>query len=174
MSFRVHRWSLARKSAVLFVSGVSVVALSITGVSSASAADRVEFAGSVPSWATTANDQGVEAADTSIEGEVYLPLRNAAAATALATAASTPGDRGYRKTMSPAQWITTFSPTQSDLDSVVGYLKSQGLTISAVPASRWDPRSRHRCTATATRVTDWSRHPLLRRCRPRPLARSPG
>jgi subtilase family serine protease len=121
---------------VLFVSAVSVVALSITGVSSASAADRVAFEGSVPSWATAANDQGVEAADTSVEGEVYLPLRNAAAATALATASSTPGDRGYRKTLSPTQWIKTFSPTQSDLDSVVGYLKSQGLTISAVPASR--------------------------------------
>jgi subtilase family serine protease len=136
MSSRIQNWSLARKSAVLIVSAASVVALSITGVSSASAADRVEFAGSVPSWATAANDQGVEAADTSVEGEVYLPLRNAAAATALATAASTPGARGYRKTLSPDQWIRTFSPTQADLDSVVGYLKSQGLTISAVPASR--------------------------------------
>jgi subtilase family serine protease len=136
MSSRIHIWSLARKSAVLVVSAASVVALSITGVSTASAADRVEFAGSVPSWATSANDQGLAAADTSVEGEVYLPLRNAATAAALATAASTPGDRGYRKTLSPDQWIKTFSPTQADLDSVVAYLKSQGLTISAVPASR--------------------------------------
>lgn len=114
----------------------TVIALSLTGGATASAADRVSFAGSVPSWATPANDAGVTAADQSVEGEMYLPLRDQAGAEALATAASTPGAHGYRQFLSPQQWIQRFSPTQADVDQQVAMLKAKGLTISAVPASR--------------------------------------
>jgi subtilase family serine protease len=114
----------------------TVIALSLTGASAAIAVDRVSFAGAVPRWATSANDAGATKADQTVEGEVYLPLRDAAGAATLATAVSTPGTPRYRQFLSPAQWIERFSPTQADSDAVVASLTKQGLTISAVPASR--------------------------------------
>lgn len=125
----------------LLVTGAAVVALSFTGITSASAATptpagRVAFAGSVPKWATAANDAGATAATETVEGEIYLPLRNSAAAASLATNVSTPGSPQYRKTVTPAQWIATFSPTQADINEAVAYLKAQKLTVTAVPASR--------------------------------------
>lgn len=127
---------VGRRAAAILATTACVVGLSMTGVAGASASDRVAYGGSVPSWATHANDDGAAAADTSVEGEIYLPLRHAAAAKALANAVSTPGSRGYRHALSPKQWIQRFSPTQADLNAVVAYLKSKGLTISAVPKSR--------------------------------------
>ncbi|HEY0260784.1 MAG TPA: S53 family peptidase [Lacisediminihabitans sp.] len=114
----------------------AVIGLSVTGTTAAVAADRVSYPGSHPSWATQANDQGAAADDETVEGEIYLPLRDPAGAEALATAVSTPGLRGYRAPLSPQQWISRFSPTQADTDAVVDFLKSQGLTITAVPTSR--------------------------------------
>ncbi|MBW8872469.1 MAG: hypothetical protein JF618_10030, partial [Leifsonia sp.] len=94
------------------------------------------YAGSVPSWATAANDAGAAPADETVEGEIYLPLRDQRGAEALAKAVSNPLDRGYRKALTPKQWINRFSPSQADSDAVVSFLKAAGLTISAVPDSR--------------------------------------
>ncbi|MBT2502930.1 S8/S53 family peptidase [Curtobacterium sp. ISL-83] len=90
---------------------------------------------SVPAWATASNDTGAVAADTDVEGEVYLPLKNQAGAEALATAVSTPGTARYRKPLTPAAWIAKFAPTKADADQVTGFLRAQGLSITAVPAS---------------------------------------
>lgn len=136
MSSFLSRRSSHQKALGALASIACVIALSMTGVSAASAADSVSYADSVPSWATAANDAGVAADDTSVEGEVYLPLQHADEAAALATAASTPGARGYRHTLNPRDWIRRFSPSQASVNSVVAYLKAQGLTISAVPQSR--------------------------------------
>lgn len=89
----------------------------------------------MPTWATAANDQG-PAVDTSVEGEIFLPLRNAAVAKATALAVSTPGNPQYKKWLSPHQWIQRFSPTRADVAAVVDYLKAQGMIITAVPESR--------------------------------------
>ncbi|KQO62461.1 hypothetical protein ASF23_10725 [Curtobacterium sp. Leaf261] len=93
------------------------------------------MSGSVPAWATAANDAGAAPADTSVEGEIYLPLRDQAGATALATAVSTPGTSQYRHPLTPAAWIAKYAPTKADADQVTGYLRAHGLTITAVPAS---------------------------------------
>jgi len=114
----------------------TVIALSLSGVSTASAADRESFAGAVPRWATPAHDAGVTAPAASVEGEIYLPLRDQAGAEAYATAASTPGSSAYRQFLSPTAWIDRFSPTQADSDAVVASLTAKGLTVSPVPASR--------------------------------------
>ena len=114
----------------------TVIALSLSGVSTASAADRQSFAGAVPRWATPAHDAGVTAPTASVEGEIYLPLRDQPGAEAYATAASTPGSSAYRQFLSPTAWIDRFSPTQADSDAVVASLTAKGLTVSAVPASR--------------------------------------
>jgi subtilase family serine protease len=126
----------ARAVVGIVATAASVIGLSMFGATGAQAADRVHFSGAVPSWATHANDAGTPAADTSIEGELYLPLRNQAGAVALATAVSTPGGTGYRKSLSPAAWIKAYSPTQASANTVLNYLKTEGLTITAVPKSR--------------------------------------
>jgi subtilase family serine protease len=67
---------------------------------------------------------------------LYLPLRNEAAAEALATAVSSPLSPQYRHALSPDAWIARFAPTKSDSNALVSYLKSQGVTIISVPKSR--------------------------------------
>jgi subtilase family serine protease len=130
-----HRQASIRRGATILVAAVAGLALSITGVSAASAATSTSYPGAVPNWATAANDQGAAAPAVTFEGEMFLPLRNAGAAQALATAVSTPGI-GYRLSLTPAQWISRFAPTQADSDALISYLKSRGLSIKAVPASR--------------------------------------
>ena len=127
---------LARRAAAITAGVATIIGMSFVGAGSASAADRTTFAGSKPAWATTADATGTPPADTSIEGEVYLPLRNEAAAEALATAVSSPLSPQYRHPLSPEAWIARFAPTRSDSNSLVKYLKSQGVTIISVPKSR--------------------------------------
>ncbi|WP_217498553.1 S53 family peptidase [Leifsonia sp. C5G2] len=135
MALRTTR-SLHKRALGIVATTTAVVALSLAGTSAANAADRVPYAGSVPSWATPANDAGAAAADTTVQGEIYLPLRDQKGAEALAKAVSNPLDRGYRKALSPQQWINRFSPTKADFDSVVSFIKTAGLTIQGVPDSR--------------------------------------
>jgi subtilase family serine protease len=127
---------LGRRAVAIIAGAATLIGLSIAGAAPASAADRTTFAGSKPTWAVTANDAGAPAADTSIEGEVYLPLRNEAAAEALAAAVSSPTSFLYRHPMAPDAWIARFSPTRADSNALVKYLKSQGVTIISVPKSR--------------------------------------
>ncbi len=125
-----------RRTLGIVATATTVIALSLSGVSTASAADRDSFPGSVPRWATAANDAGVTAADATLEGEIYLPLRDEAGAAAFATAVSTPGTREYRHFLPPQAWIARYAPKKKDVDTVVDSLTSKGLTISAIPASR--------------------------------------
>jgi len=135
MALRTTR-SLHKRALGIIATTSAVVALSLAGASAANAADRVTYAGSVPSWATASNDAGAAPADTTVQGEIYLPLRDQQGAEALAKAVSSPLDRGYRKALSPQQWINRFSPTQADFDALVSFIKAAGLTIQGVPASR--------------------------------------
>ena len=127
---------LTRRATAILAAGASIIALSATGISAADAATRVDYSGSVPGWATSANDSGTPAADASVEGELYLKLRDQQGAANLAIAVSTPGNRQYRHWLSPGAWIARFSPTQKTYDSTVSYLKSKGLTITGTPDSR--------------------------------------
>ncbi|MDQ6753957.1 MAG: S53 family peptidase [Actinomycetota bacterium] len=94
------------------------------------------FPGAVPSWANPANDQGPAPAATSVEGEIYLPLRDQAGAEKFATAVSAPDNELHKHWLSPEKWISAYSPSQEDSDAVVAHLTSLGMTISAVPDSR--------------------------------------
>jgi subtilase family serine protease len=125
-----------KRAAAIIAGAATLVALSFVGAGPASASSRTTFNGSKPSWAVSANSDGTPADDTTVEGEIYLPLRNEAAAEALATAVSSPTSPLYRHSMSPSAWITKFSPTKSDSNQLVTYLKGQGVTIVSVPKSR--------------------------------------
>ncbi|GAA1449370.1 S53 family peptidase [Leifsonia poae] len=136
MRTRITGRALHKRTAGIIATTAAVVALSMTGVGAANAADRVTFSDSVPKWATSANDAGAAPADETIEGEIFLPLRNAAGAEALAKAVSSPTNHSYRKALSPSQWIKNFSPSKADYDSVLRFLKTAGLTVNGTPASR--------------------------------------
>lgn len=130
---RPHRTAvLAAATAV-----TTLTAFGLTGGSAVAAVSpEAAVAGSVPSWATPNNDQGVAPADISVEGEIYLPLRDEAGAQALALAVSAPGSSSYGKYLTPQQWINTYSPTRRDFNDIVKFVKSEGLTVTATPQSR--------------------------------------
>jgi subtilase family serine protease len=101
----------------------------------ATPAGRAFFPGSVPTFVSAATDAG-PAANTTVEGEIYLPLRDTIGAQAFATAVSTPGNRLYGKYLSPQAWIAKYSPTRADFNAVKKYLVDSGETVYATPASR--------------------------------------
>lgn len=136
MTSRVIRRALHKRTVGILATATAVIALSVTGIAGANASDRVSYGGSVPKWATSANDAGAAPAAQTVEGELFLPLRNQAGAEALAKAVSSPLNTAFRHGLTAAQWIQRFSPTKADSDALVAYLVSKGLTISAVPASR--------------------------------------
>jgi len=113
-----------------------VVAFGTTGAMAAPVSPDTTFSGAMPSWAQPANSEGAAPAADTVEGEIYFQLRDLAGAKALATAVSTPGNRSYGKWLTPAQWIGRYSPTQKSYNSVLNYLKKQGMTISGMPDSR--------------------------------------
>ncbi|MET4004583.1 subtilase family serine protease [Arthrobacter sp. UYCu511] len=113
-----------------------VLAFGTTAATAAPTSSDTAYPGGVPSWAQPANNEGAAAADTTVEGEIYFQLRDLRGAKALATAVSTPGNRSYGQWLSPAQWIGRYSPTQKSYDSVLTYLKDQGLVITGTPESR--------------------------------------
>ncbi|PPF79883.1 hypothetical protein C5B96_11530 [Subtercola sp. Z020] len=96
----------------------------------------MDYGGSVPAWATSANDTGAAAADKTVEGEIFLPLRDAAGAAALAAAVSAPTSPTYKQFLTPDQWIAKYSPTKATSDAVVSLLTAAGASITAVPDSR--------------------------------------
>ncbi|SDQ70264.1 Subtilase family protein [Curtobacterium sp. UNCCL20] len=129
------RSTTTRTTAIALTTAACTIGAVLFAAGPADAATRHTLPDSTPAWATSANDAGTVAASTDVEGEVYLPLQDQRGAEALATAVSTPGTAQYRKPLSPAAWIKRFAPTKADADQVTGYLRAQGLTITAVPAS---------------------------------------
>ncbi|MCU1605830.1 MAG: family peptidase [Modestobacter sp.] len=113
-----------------------IAALELGSAGPGSAAAAVVYPGSVPPWATAANDAGTAPAAGTVEGELYLSLRDLPGATALATAVSTPGTGKYHHWVSPAQWIDRFSPTAQEYRGLLDRLRAVGLTITGTPASR--------------------------------------
>jgi len=126
----------ARRIAAVITGAATLIGLSLAGAAPASAADRTTFQGSQPSWAVSANSSGTPAADTSVEGELYLPLRDEAGAEALAVAVSSPTSPLYRHPLTPDAWIAKYSPTPASANALVTYLIAQGVRIVSVPKSR--------------------------------------
>ena len=125
----------AQNVCALAVVGLAAGALVGTAGSAGAAPARHVYLGSVPGFVSAKTDAG-PAADTTVEGEVFLSLRNEVGAQAFATAVSTPGNPAYGKYLSPAAWIAKYSPTKATLNAVEKYLIQSGQTIYATPASR--------------------------------------
>jgi subtilase family serine protease len=111
-------------------------ALAAVPATASAAPGRHAYPGSVPGFVSDRNDAGQADADTTVEGELFLPLRDPAGAQALATAVSTPGNPQYGKYLPPQAWIGRFAPTPATLKAAEKYLTDNGATIWATPASR--------------------------------------
>ncbi len=96
---------------------------------------RTVLAGSKPSWAISSNLVGPATASASVGFRVYLGWRNDAAVQALAQAVSDPSSPSYRQYLSPAQFRSKFSPTDSSVGAVKSWLVSQGFHIVYTPAN---------------------------------------
>lgn len=125
-----------RRLLVLVTGVTTAAALSLGGATAANAAGNERFPAAKPSWAKSANDAGAAAADTTVEGEVFLDLKDQAGAESFAKSVSTPGSKTYGKYLSANAWIDRFSPSKSDFAAVVKGLKDAGFTITGSPKSR--------------------------------------
>jgi len=105
---------------------------SVTGPGAA----RVTLAGSVPGFVRAGRLVGAVPAASPVDFEVLLGLRHAAAAAADARARTTPGSPLYAHWLSDAAFRRAYSPTSGEVAAVSSWLRSQGLRVSAVAASR--------------------------------------
>jgi len=88
-----------------------------------------------PQWATPQSKVADVAAGSAVTFRVYLKTRNEAGAEAVAKAVSDPTSSAYGQYLSPAQVKAQFAPTQSQVDSVRGWLGSSGFAIDSVPSN---------------------------------------
>jgi subtilase family serine protease len=75
-------------------------------------------------------------ADAPVDFSVGLQLSDPAGALAFERSVSDPASASYRHYLTPAQWERRFSPSQSSVDTVTSWLRSQGITVDAVTPDR--------------------------------------
>jgi len=119
--------------------GVSTGALLFTTLgiqANAAGTSGTSIAGSRPAWASKATDLGALPGSKAVDFQVVLGLRNAAAAEQEVAAVSTPGSSSYGHFLTDAHFDATFAPAASTEAAVASWLRSAGLTIVGVAASR--------------------------------------
>ncbi len=117
------------------LTGALALAMALPTIAQASGDTGRHVVGSAPSW--TAHARRVAAVPSSATQHLtfVLALRDPAGAQALADAVSTPGSAQYGHFVSAAAWRARFAPTSDQVATVSKWLRSQGLTIGAVPAN---------------------------------------
>ncbi len=108
---------------------VTLALVLLLPMTAAGAAARSTLRGSVPPWASPANKSSAANATDWVNFRVYLGLRDAAGAEALARAVSDPRSKSYGKYVSAAQFERQFAPAATDADAVASWLSSQGLGV---------------------------------------------
>ncbi len=76
----------------------------------------------------TAIDAGPLNPQTNISVVVGLKTQNVSALQQLVKAQNTPGNAAYQTTITPAQFLSTYAPTSSQVQAVTSYLQSFGFT----------------------------------------------
>ncbi|MDH6119613.1 subtilase family serine protease [Kitasatospora sp. GAS204A] len=111
--------------------------LSVTAAQAATpnATPRVALPDTVTPAVSHSQKQGDVPAAQQISVAVGLKLRNTADLDKFLADVANPASPNYGHYLTPAQFAARYAPTQADVDHVVGYLKSQGLTVS-VSANR--------------------------------------
>ncbi|MGV9247107.1 S53 family peptidase [Streptomyces sp. NPDC003710] len=105
------------------------------GIPAAHAADnpgRASLAGTKPAWATAKADKGAASNSAQVSARVYLAGRDAAGLAAYAKAVSDPSSPLYGKYLNAKQTQARFGATKAQVSAVKSWLKSAGLTVTAV------------------------------------------
>jgi subtilase family serine protease len=129
MSIRLTRVRVATAAIIALSLGVAVNG---AGVAS-SASGRTALAGSVPGWAKSSNLKGAAAGSDNVGFRVYLGWRNGSAVKALAKAVSNPASASYGHYLTPQQFRQRFAPSQSGVNAVESWLRSQRFRVDYVP-----------------------------------------
>ena len=95
----------------------------------AASPSRSAVPGSVPRWAQPSRDRGDAASNRPVTVTVYLPLRDADGAAALAQQVSDPTSAGYGQYLTPAAFTKRFGASDADVSSVASFLRGAGLTV---------------------------------------------
>ena len=130
------RRSLIVLGSVALAVPVLVAPLDQVGAGSADAA-RVRLVGSMPLLPVGVIPSAAVPPDERVEIQVHLLLRDQAGADALALAVATPGNPLRGRYLTPQQFRARFSPTEATVAKVSGWLTSQDLTVTGVPANRF-------------------------------------
>ncbi|MEU2058972.1 S53 family peptidase [Streptomyces sp. NPDC013455] len=107
----------------------------VLGVPTAHAADspaRDVLKGTRPLWATATADRGATPDSARVEARVYLAGKDAAGLAAYAEAVSDPGSPLYGAYLSAKKAQARFGATKAQVAAVTSWLKSAGLTVTAV------------------------------------------
>jgi len=94
---------------------------------------RATLVGNVPPWAKSANFKTAANATDSIGFRVYLGWTDPAAVEALAKAVSDPRSASYGRYLTPQQFRQQFAPSQSQVNGVQSWLRSQGFRVDYTP-----------------------------------------
>ena len=94
---------------------------------------RATLVGNVPPWAKSANFKTAANATDSIGFRVYLGWTDPAAVEALAKAVSDPRSASYGQYLTPQQFRQQFAPSQSQVNAVQSWLRSQGFRVDYTP-----------------------------------------
>lgn len=130
------RMSRARRRAGLSMAATlpllaGALALGIPSASADSApAGRDALQGTKPVWATAKADQGATADSAKVSVRVHLAYRDAKGLAAYAAAVSDPASPSYGKYLSAKEAQARFGATRHQIDQVVQWLKSNGLTVT--------------------------------------------
>jgi subtilase family serine protease len=122
----------------LVATTVAAVGMAVALPAGANAApttpSRVQI-GSAPAWTAKATATGAVAPSALVRLTAVLQLRNTSGAEALAQAVSDPSSASYQHYVTPAQWRTSFAPTDAQITTVTSWLSKQGFTLGTVPAN---------------------------------------
>jgi subtilase family serine protease len=124
-----------RKVPVLLTALAVAGGVAATLPAAAAAAGTASIPSSHPDWANPHARVATTAASTSVSFDVYLQPQNEAGAEAQAQAVSDPNSASYRHYLSPAQVKAQYAPSASMVESVRGWLTSNGFKTGAVPSN---------------------------------------
>ncbi len=138
MRSSIARRVTARRALVTLGAAVLTVPFVAGTAFAAPSNARASVAGSTPSWATPSRAVSTPSSSARVSFNVVLPLRDAAAAAAVAADVSNPKSASYGHYLSAATFNARYAPTSASVKKVETYLKGTGISVSGVAAgNRW-------------------------------------
>ena len=121
-----------------WLAGTGLMAASVLVVVSgvASASQRVAVEGSTPNFAQTLTDGSDPLTSTSVSFSISLPLHNRAELENLVAHQYDPTSSQYHHFLSTDEFVSRFSPSEQDYESVIRFAKQSGFTVEHTFANR--------------------------------------